>query len=72
METNRQRLERLGVTDYDTIINMTDEIRCDYCFWAERFGGGVYGTPNGPIMCEGRYCDDAIQSWLDTEADETD
>lgn len=68
METNRQRLERLGMMDDDTIDSLTEGIRCDYCFWFKEHGGGVCAAPNGPIMCEGRWCDDAIKLWLEDDA----
>lgn len=68
METNRQRLERLGMMDDRVIDDLTEEIRCNYCFWAREYGGGSFITPNGPIMCEGRWCNAAIKLWLDDEA----
>lgn len=70
-ETNRQRLERLGMMDDETIDFLTEGILCNYC----RFGAtnGVMSIgPNGPTFCEGMYCDQAIERWLNDETDEED
>lgn len=72
IETNRQRLERLGMMDDETIEELTEDIRCDYCEWTRKYGRCVFYGPNGPIMCEGNRCDEAIEEWLDDEAEEYD
>lgn len=43
------------------------EILCNYC---DETGRGEYAfssSPNGPIMCEGRFCKKAYQRYLDDE-----
>lgn len=43
------------------------EILCDYCYETGRGEYAFTSTPNGPVMCEGAYCDRAYQSYLDDE-----
>lgn len=40
-----------------------DETICDYC----RAKPGVFCTPNGYISCEGSYCSEAYERYLDNE-----
>lgn len=40
-----------------------DETICDYC----RAEPGVFGTPNGYTSCEGSFCNEAYESYLDNE-----
>lgn len=67
METNRQRLERLGMMDDETIMDISVEARCELCNkWIEK---NLH--PQNPA-CEGRWCEEAADLWLDEEADESD
>ena len=67
VETNRIRLERLGMVDKETIIEVSQEKRCVLCdqFIEKNL------TPTNPV-CEGRWCDEAIEYWLDAYAEELD
>ena len=67
METNRQRLERLGMMDDETIMDVSQEARCDLCnkFIEKNL------SPENPV-CEGRWCNEAADLWLEEEADEED
>lgn len=64
-ETNRERLKRLGIT-YEKAFADAGEELCRFCP-DERFRGniGCISTPDGAIMCEGRWCDCAFEDWLD-------
>ena len=42
-------------------------ILCDYCVETGRGEHAFSSSPNGPIMCEGRFCDKAYQRYLDVE-----
>ena len=50
-----------------------DELDCDdlkpYCRWE---GPAITAGPNGPIMCEGRYCEEAYEAYKEAHADEGD
>ena len=50
----------------ETLEELSDrEELCQYC---SRTGYGEhasYGTHNGPVFCEGRFCDEAYQEYLD-------
>lgn len=46
---------------------MADDTLCFYCEETEGGKAAVIGTPNGPIMCEGAYCEEAYQAYLDYE-----
>ncbi len=45
-------------------ISTPDELDCDdlkpFCVWE---GAACTCGPNGPIMCEGRYCEEAYEKW---------
>lgn len=72
-ETNRERLKRLGITYEKAFAELDNEELCDFCpneYFKEH--RGVYGSPDGPIMCDGRWCDCAFEDWLDADADEED
>lgn len=60
METNRERLQRLGITDIDSLMDESDGERCEIC--------NKYITknlsPQNPA-CEGMWCEDALEYWLD-------
>lgn len=47
-------------------VKSLDEMDCDdlkpYCPWD---GPAVTGGPNGPISCEGRFCREAYESYLE-------
>lgn len=38
---------------------------CQYCSDTGYGEYATYGSPNGPVMCEGRFCDKAYQEYLD-------
>lgn len=62
-ETNRQRLERLGMMDDETIMDVSQEERCILCNkYIEK-----NLSPTNPA-CEGRWCEEAAELWLDEEA----
>lgn len=67
METNKQRLERLEMMDDETIMDVSQEARCVLC---NRFIEKNL-CPTDPV-CEGRWCDEAADLWLEEEADEED
>lgn len=62
METNRQRCERLGLMDYDTLMELSDGRRCELCdeFCEKNL------SPTNPA-CEGVWCDEALEYWLEEE-----
>jgi hypothetical protein len=63
METNRQRCERLGLMDDETLMDISQEERCVVC---ERFINKNL-SPSNPA-CEGKWCEEAIEYWLDESA----
>lgn len=65
METNKQRLERLGMFDDETIMEVSQEARCAICI--EKIEKNP--CPWNPV-CEGRWCEEAADLWLDEEAEE--
>lgn len=38
---------------------------CDYCINTNYGENKCVVTPSGPIMCEGRWCDDAYETYLE-------
>ena len=44
-----------------------DESICDYCSQTDYGEHKSYGTPNGQWFCEGVWCKDAYESYLDNE-----
>lgn len=42
-----------------------DESLCHYCSETDYGEYKMYGTPNGPVFCEGAWCEDAYQEYLD-------
>ena len=66
-ESNRQRLERLGMMDDETIMEVSAEARCAIC--DELIEKNL--DPQNPV-CEGRWCQEAADLWLDEEAEERD
>jgi len=67
METNRQRCERLGMMDDDTLMDISQESRCKLC--NKQIEKNL--SPQNPA-CEGAWCDEALGLWLDEEAEEQD
>lgn len=68
METNRQRMNRLCMEDdIDTIMDIAGDAVCDIC--NRQIAKNL--NPQNPA-CEGRWCDEAIELWLDEEAEEDD
>ena len=63
IEINRQRCERLGMKDDDTLMEISQEQRCAFC--DKRIEKNL--SPQNPA-CEGRWCEEAIEYWLDEEA----
>lgn len=48
-------------------IDSLDEDLCKYCSDFDYGEKDYYGTPDGPVMCEGASCDKAYQAYLDDE-----
>lgn len=48
-------------------IDSLDEDLCKYCSDFDYGEKAYYGTPDGPVMCEGASCDKAYQAYLDDE-----
>jgi len=68
VETNRQRLNRLGMEDdVDTIMYADGDRVCEIC--NERIVKNL--SPSNPT-CEGRWCEEAVDIWLDEPAKEED
>lgn len=66
METNRKRLDRLCMEDdVDTIMNFAEDEVCAIC--DREIEKNL--SPQSP-SCEGRWCDEAVELWLDKEAKE--
>lgn len=42
-----------------------EDTLCDYCEKTDYGEHKNYGTPNGPVMCEGAWCGEAYQEYLD-------
>lgn len=42
-----------------------DESLCHYCSETDYGEHKMYGTPDGPVFCEGAWCEDAYQEYLD-------
>ena len=64
-ETNRQRLERLGVsTDIDDVLEQYSDEVCEYCI--ENIDKNL--CPTNP-SCDGRWCHQAAIEWLAEEAE---
>lgn len=55
---------KLGFVKYN---EMDPEELCTYCADIDYGEKAYYSTPNGPVMCEGAYCDRAYQAYLDDE-----
>lgn len=68
METNRQRLNRLGLPDdLETLFDIACDAICTIC--DSEMDKNL--SPSNPA-CEGRWCEEAVEIWLDKEAEEDD
>lgn len=66
MGTNREKLERLGMDDdTDTIMDAACDSVCEVC--NQEIAKNL--NPENPT-CEGRWCDEAVELWLDKPEDE--
>lgn len=66
METNREKLKRLGIADdADSVIEATGDSVCEVC--NREIDKNL--SPQNPI-CEGRWCEEAVEIWLDEPAEE--
>lgn len=54
---------KCGAPSIDELLDI--EELCQYCSDTGYGEYKTYGTPNGPVMCEGRFCDKAYQEYLD-------
>ena len=64
METNREKLKRLGISDdTDTVMDNACESVCEIC--NREIVKNL--SPQNPA-CEGGWCDEAVEIWLDEEA----
>ena len=66
METNRQKLERLGIVDdADAVMDAAGDSVCEVC--NREIDKNL--SPQNPT-CEGRWCEEAVEIWLDEPAEE--
>lgn len=66
MESNRQKLKRLGMEDdVDAIMDDFGDRVCEVC--NERIEKNL--SPTNPA-CEGQWCEEAVELWLDEPAEE--
>ena len=63
METNYQKCERLGILDTQEMWDLSDGRRCELC--DKHIEKNLF--PENPA-CEGKWCEDAIEYWLDETA----
>lgn len=49
---------------FKTIEELDDDL-CSYCHRTEYGKYAQYGTPNGYVSCEGQFCDEAYESYLE-------
>jgi len=52
-----------------TIEELGDTL-CNYCYETERGAKATILTPNGPSMCEGRFCGNAYDRYLEEEEED--
>ena len=64
METNYQKLARLGMLDDETIYEVSQEERCVIC---DKYIEKQLSSTN-PV-CEGKWCEEALELWLEEEAE---
>ena len=67
METNRQMLDRLGITKDEYMLNYAIE-HTDLCSLCNEMINKNL-SPSNPV-CEGRWCIEAMEIWLDEEAEQ--
>lgn len=68
METNKQKLNRLGIeTDADTVMDAYGDSCCEIC--NNCISKNL--SPSNP-SCEGRWCEEAVEIWLDEPAEAED
>lgn len=48
-------------------IEDLDEDLCKYCYETDYGEKKCFSTPNGPVMCEGDYCESAYEAYLEDE-----
>lgn len=61
METNREKLKRLGIADdTDSVMEVACDSVCEIC--ADRIEKNL--SPTNPA-CEGQWCQEAVELWLD-------
>lgn len=54
-------------TDED-LLKMLDESICNYCPEGQQLEG-VHDRNGCPVMCEGRWCDNAFEAWKEDEVE---
>ena len=63
-ESNRERMHRLGLEDlFEQLIDLCQDDICEVC--NAKIEKNL--CPTNP-SCEGRWCAEAIELWLDEEA----
>lgn len=68
METNREKLKRLGIADdTDTVMDNAGDSVCEVC--NREISKNL--SPSNP-SCEGRWCEEAVEIWLDEETEAED
>ena len=68
METNAEKLERLGIeTDTDSVMDYAGESVCALCMEENSH----YLSPQNPA-CEGKWCDEAVERWLGEPVEEAE
>ena len=67
-KTNKQRLNDMGIVNDDDIMEQAlEDGLCDYC----RSNIDMNLNPQNPV-CEGWYCDEALEEWLEEETEADD
>lgn len=59
-----KELHNFYKSGFTTQEELADEL-CNYCAPTRYGEHSSYGTPNGIVMCEGRFCGEAYQEYLD-------
>lgn len=58
------QFHKCGAVSIDD-LSYSEEL-CNYCVDTDYGESRCIGTPNGPIMCEGRFCEGAYKEYLDS------